>query len=95
MGLLYDKYTIMKELINQINNLHTREDFIKFLLLLVKDFKNNPDEWENNNLESFLEAAASWTEDMDGYYINNNLPLPENVNWKVFANILMAAKMYE
>jgi hypothetical protein len=42
-----------------------------------------------------LEGIAIWTEDMDGYYHNNNKPIPENIEWKVFANILIAAKMYE
>lgn len=32
---------------------------------------------------------------MEGYYLNNNLPMPESINWKIFADILIAAKMYE
>jgi hypothetical protein len=85
----------MKELIDKIGTLNTKEDFIIFLKLLVQNLRNNPDEWENKSLESYLEAAVSWTEDMEGYYQNNNLPIPKNVDWKVFANILIAAKMYE
>jgi len=85
----------MEELINKIETLNTKEDFISFLELLVQDLRNNRNGWENKNLESYLEAAASWTEDMGGYYQNNNLPIPENIDWKVFANILIAAKMYE
>jgi len=85
----------MEELINKTKNLNTKEDFINFLELLVRDLRSNPDGWENKNLASYLEAAASWTEDMDGYYQNNNLPIPQNVDWEVFANILIAAKMYE
>lgn len=85
----------MQELINKTENLSTKEDFISFLQMLIQDFKKNPDEWENKSLESYLEAAASWVEDMEGYYQNNNLPIPQNINWKVFANILIAAKMYE
>lgn len=85
----------MNGLKNKIDNLNTKEDFISFLELLVQDLRNNPGEWENKKLESYLEAAASWTEDMEGYYENNNQPIPKNVDWKLFANILMAAKMYE
>lgn len=65
---------------------------IEFLII---DLKNNSYEWSNNNLSEYLETIANWTEDMDGYYINNNLPIPENVNWKVFGTILLAEKMYE
>ncbi len=63
--------------------------------VLLDNLKNNPEEWENRTLEEFLGAMASWIEDMEGYYMNNNHPAPENVNWKVFAEILVAAKMYE
>jgi hypothetical protein len=85
----------MEELIKKMENLNSQEDFLGFLELLIQDLRNNPDEWENKSLESYLEAASSWTKDMHGYYQNNNLPIPQNVNWKVFANILIAAKMYE
>jgi hypothetical protein len=78
-----------------IEKLKTKEDFVDFVELLITDLKKNSHEWSNNSLNEYLEGIASWTEDMDGYYINNNLPIPENVDWKVFANILIAAKMYE
>ncbi|MGY5360334.1 DUF7660 family protein [Cronobacter dublinensis] len=39
---------------------------------------------------------ASWIEDMDGYYLNKGLPVPDhNVNWAFIADILRAAKVYE
>ena len=85
----------MIDCIKKINEISSKEDFITFVELLVSDLKSNPDEWENKSLRSYLEAIASWTEDMEGFYQNNNLEVPRNVNWKVFANILMAAKMYE
>jgi len=37
----------------------------------------------------------SWIEDMDGYYENMNMKLPEKIEWNVFANVLMAARVYE
>lgn len=85
----------MMELNKKIENLNTKEDFVRFLELLAQDFRNNPNDWGNKSVESFLEAAASWTEDMEGYYQNTNSLIPQNINWNVFANILMAAKMYE
>jgi hypothetical protein len=84
-----------KLLIESINNLKSKEDFIRFMELLILDLKNNPSEWTNQSLQSYLEAIASWTEDMDGYYQNNNLSVPREITWNVLANILMAAKMYE
>ena len=85
----------MDELGNKARSINTKEDFLDFLRLLIHDLKNSPDSWENVRLDSYLEAAAAWTEDMEGYYMNNKLPVPENVNWQVFADILMAAAIYE
>ncbi|MEH2922322.1 hypothetical protein ACFFL1_14895 [Samsonia erythrinae] len=73
----------------------SKDDLVKLISALAKDFKENPDEWENKDLSSYLEAVASWIEDMDGYYENTNQPIPKDTNWKVFADILMAAKVYE
>lgn len=85
----------MQDFINQIEKIEDRNEFIVFVDQLVLDLKNNPDEWANKTLVEYLEAISSWTEDMDGYYRNRNASIPENIPWKVFANILTAAKMYE
>lgn len=85
----------MDEINNKMEALKTRDDFVEMVGLLIRDLENNPESWENVTLKDYLEAVASSTEDMDGYYINMNLPIPVNVDWKVFANILVTAKMYE
>ena len=73
----------------------TKEDFIFFLEKMMQDLKENPKTWENNSLDTFLDAMKSWVEDMDNYYINVEQPIPKNVSWKVFSEILMASKIYE
>jgi hypothetical protein len=78
-----------------IKSIDDKKDFLKFMELLIADLKRNPDYWENNDLESYLQAMANWTEDMEGYYRNTNQPIPKNVDWKVFANILVAATIYD
>jgi len=80
---------------NIVNSVKTKADFISFIHFLLQDLKSNSEDWENKTLPEYLEAIASWTDDMEGYYVNNNLPIPDNVDWKVFADILVAAKMYE
>lgn len=85
----------MQELEKVAQNVKSKEDFVRFVGELIKDLKNNSNTWENNNLDNYLRAIQNWTEDMEGYYINNSLPVPENINWKVFTDILMAAKVYE
>ena len=75
--------------------INTRENFIQFLEFLSSSARNNMSEWENKDLPSYLESMASWVEDMEGYYLNQNLSVPENVNWTFIADILMAARVYE
>ncbi|MET4543440.1 hypothetical protein ABIE26_000745 [Pedobacter africanus] len=78
-----------------IENIKSKDDFTAFVGILMQDFQNNVGEWENRTVDTYLEAIQRYTEDLDGYFRNQNVPVPENVPWKVFAVILVAAKMYE
>jgi len=77
------------------NSIRTREDFAAFVDALSKDFREHPESWENNDLYRFLEALGAWVQDMDGYYRNLGKPVPQELDWKTFADMLLAAKMYE
>ncbi|WNS46589.1 hypothetical protein [Paenibacillus sp. MMS20-IR301] len=83
------------ELHEALNKVRDREQFTEFIGLLAKDHSINSGEWENNSVEAFLEAIKSWVEDMDGYYDNNKLPLPQNINWNFIATLFYAGKLYE
>ena len=78
-----------------VENVRSKEDFINFIQELSNDFKSNIKSWENRSVDNYLEAIADWVEGMDNYYINMNKPVPQNIHWKVLADIFMAAKMYE
>jgi len=73
-----------------------RKSFEEFVSLLLEDFKKNKGNWENNSLELFLEAMSAYTADLDGYYKNiepdQNADIP---TWKVFADIMRGAVIYE
>lgn len=79
----------------QNNSIRSREDFVAFVKALSKDLRENPQSWENANLESFLNALGNWVEDMDGYYTNQGKLVPQQPDWKVAGDMLMAAKLYE
>ena len=40
--------------IDSTNNVNDRKSFSKFVGLLRQDFQQNPERWENDQLESFL-----------------------------------------
>lgn len=69
-----------------------REEFLTF----IEKFQTESKDFENNTLESFLEAMARYSRDIDGYYSNTGQSIDLNkVNWKVFADILQGAATYE
>lgn len=73
----------------------TREDFVAFAAALVTDHESHLATWTNKDLASFLAAISSWSEDMDGYYENTGEALSTLSPWRVMADILMAARVYE
>ncbi|CAM2943026.1 hypothetical protein VINE108274_09570 [Vibrio neptunius] len=73
----------------------TREDLASFVDELKTDLIQNPKEWENPNLERFLDAMSAWTFSMDNLYKNLGRETPIQPSWKAFAEILLAAKVYE
>ncbi len=79
----------------ELDKLVTKQDFSKFVFEMLDDFRSNSANWENQDLSSFLEAIAAWSEDMDGFYANQGRPIPKDINWKIFAEILYAARVYE
>ena len=73
-----------------------RKSFTAFIKLLCKDLSENPQDWENKSLENFLEALSSYSEDIQGYYDNMKLGInAEDPSWRVFADLLMGARIYE
>ncbi|MDY7790381.1 hypothetical protein U0E10_21030 [Burkholderia ubonensis] len=81
----------------RVTEIKTREDFIDFMADFVRSIRSEV-AIENNTVDSYLEAMASWVEDMDGYYENmgiaNEVKL-DAMNWRVLADIVVAATMYE
>lgn len=73
-----------------------RQSFIRFLELLHQDFLENESEWENHTLSNFLEALAAYAMDIQGFYDNTNQNInADTASWKVFADIIRGAKIYE
>ena len=79
----------------EIENVKNKEDFLRFIKVLASDRKSNPEEWENKSVEDYLLSIKSWIEDMEGYYENNALEAPQNVDWNFIATIFYVGKIYE
>jgi len=78
------------------NTVNDRQTFADFIDKLYQDYKENSSTWINKNLDEFLEAMSAYAKDIDGYYKNTNQNVnADNPSWRVFADILMGAKIYE
>jgi len=78
-----------------VDSVRSREDLVRFVRGLHSDLTEHPDEWENTDLARYLEALAAWVEAMDGFFKNQGKPVPERPDWKLLAQILLAASVYE
>ena len=83
------------ELHEMKDSIVTKDDLASFVEMLRQDFLTNVEEWENPDLEGFLEAMGAWIISMDNAYRNMGKTVPVQPDWKVFADILYAAKIYE
>jgi hypothetical protein len=52
-------------------------------------------EWENPNLERFLDGLHAFLADLDGYYAKRGQRPPAQPNWGLFATALVTATGYE
>ena len=73
----------------------SRQTLSNFIGDLRADYLANGGNWENDTLDSFLEALSAWVGDMDGFYQNQGLPVPDPPTWKSIAEMLTAASVYE
>ena len=73
----------------------SKADFVNFVRSLKESFKEDPYSWQNDTLESFLGALEGFADDIDGYYLNRGENLPEKPTWRMFAEILDAARIYD
>lgn len=80
-----------RERTDQIN---TRQDLAIFVAEVAKQLRDRPEEWPNNDLNSFLEAFSAWIEDMDGYYQNRGEVMPEQPSWRTIGHMIAAALVY-
>lgn len=85
----------MTKVHEQVEQIETRHDLVALIQALRSELAASPDEWENVTLERFLDALASWTEDMDAVLSRTGEPVPTAPTWRTFGQMLLAASVYE
>jgi hypothetical protein len=75
--------------------IRTRQDLLRFMALLRQDLRENRSAWENDTLETFLEALQAVLTDWDGRFLNRGESVPEGPTWRLLGEILAVAAVYE
>ncbi len=77
-----------------LDSLHTRDDFARFVELLVESFNEPGPPWQNATMESFLEALVHATRNLEKYY-ESPTEAAQNVaspSWEAVAGLLFSAR---
>ena len=74
-----------------------RRTFARFLIALADDLRYHPDDWARADLEEYLRVMAGWMMNgLDAFNVNmRNKPTPNNPDWRLFADIMSAARIIE
>jgi hypothetical protein len=71
-----------------IEAVYDKPSFLRFIAALRNDLHTNPDNWESETLDHYLEAMEAWTKDWKMFE-------PKPNPWRHAATILLAASRYE
>ena len=85
---------IEERLHSALDSLQTRDDFVRFVELLIESFNEPGPPWQNATIESFLAALAQSTRDLEKYY-DSPTEAAQNVespNWQAVAGLLFSAR---
>jgi hypothetical protein len=85
----------MNDLDRMAESINDRISLVAFLAELARDFRLNEDSWENNDIYAFLEAMSAWLSSADQLYKNLQRPIPVEPSWRFFAEMFLAARLYE
>ncbi|MEV0375122.1 hypothetical protein AB0I10_36030 [Streptomyces sp. NPDC050636] len=83
------------ESLNDTSWVKTRADLVSYVRQLSLEARAPSSRWENQSLDRYLEALGAWTNDMDGYFINQGESVPDRPDWSLIASMLRAACFYE
>lgn len=74
----------------------SRADFVKFVEYLNEDYQKNSGEWSNRTLDEFFGGLSGFAKDIAGYYRNMGESVDvEQITWRIAAEMLLAATVYE
>lgn len=85
-----------------VDAIGSRSEVVDLIQALAEDISNNPENWTNITLASYLdalgrwlEAAPSWSRNMVKFKRMDAEPDVDSASWALFARALRTARTYE
>ena len=77
-----------------LDTLRTRDDFVRFVELLVESFNEPGQPWENSTMQSFLLALAHAARNLETYYDSSSeaAQTVATPNWEAIAGLMFSAR---
>jgi hypothetical protein len=75
--------------------IESREGLEQLARMLLADLHQNSDQWENPTLDRYLEALAEVISSAETVYQNLGRETPVEPSWRLFGELLLAARYYE
>ncbi|MBQ9779532.1 MAG: hypothetical protein IJW00_01170 [Clostridia bacterium] len=70
-----------------------KEAFLRFIQLLIDDYRKNPQDWEYNSIDGYLDGMMAWIDDFSKCPSND---IDWNkIDYSIIAKILYMGKIYE
>jgi hypothetical protein len=85
----------MSDLHGEAKKITTRADLALFVEKLRVDMGNETEECENAMTERFLGSLAAWIKDTEGRDASDVMRSTQQPSWRAFAELLLAARIYE
>ena len=76
------------------DDVSSRADLVEYLAALARDVQHGRTA-RNATAAELIEAAGGWTADMDGYFAGRGESVPADPSWRLIAQIVTAALVYE
>ena len=81
------------ELRDRLEGVESRETFVEFLTWFLQ--QANVFSWEHSTAASYLDAVIAVADGLDCNYQNRGILLPREPSWRILAEILVIATIYE
>lgn len=83
---------VVGDLLDEVRDHH---DLARVVEAMRADLVEHPYEWENNDLERYLDGLAGIADGLDGLLGNRGDDLPVQPSWALIAELLVGASGYE